>query len=436
MASGHNRWLQILVRPVNITLSVIIALLALAIFQGFEGIIISITVFIAALWISEAMPLFVTALLGSVLFILAGMDAKVVFEPYFSPTVALILGGFAIALALNKHHIDKKFIVMLLEHSGGKPRIVIAMMMVATAFLSLWVSNTAAAAIMIPIAMTAAHKTNYIKAAILCVAFAATVGGIGTLVGTPPNAIAAAALMERGIEMNFFQWMVIAIPFVAIMLVAVYSVVTFVYPPEKESSILKIKTKKWASVHTKTVGVALLIALLWLSSPIHRVPDSAISVFGIVLLYLAGSLEKEDLNKLNWAVILLVGGSLSLGNVIDVSGVSVHIGNFIENSIDGRSEIFVFGLIAAVTSGISSFVSNTSTAALIIPIMLAISESRELASLVAISSSINFISPAGTPPSAMAFGYGHLRVVDMLKVGIPLTIIGIVVVSALAFYLW
>ena len=410
---------------------------------------LSIALFMAAMWVSEAMPLHVTALLGSVLMIIfVPLEAKTVFAPYFSPAVVLLLGGFFYARAMQKHGLDRHLATWLISHFGTDPKWFLLGMMSATAFLSFWVSNTATAAIMMPIAIFAIGSSgvgkrisSFAKATVMGVAFAATIGGMATIVGTPPNAIAVENLAEHGIRISFFDWVYHALPYVCLLVPLTWLILVAIYRPEIKRVTLPQKTEAWTKEQQKTVALGLAIVLLWMTSFYHKVPDSAISVLAVVALYAADILDKEDMGRIDWAILLLVGGGLSLGTSIEASGLASSIGMALTTLVSGQSEFVLFLSVIAFAVIVTAFMSNTSTAALIVPIITALAISigpmvRELTILAGLASSLNFLTPFGTPPSAMAYSSGHISVLDMLKAGIPITIAAMLLLAALAWLYW
>jgi len=440
-------------KPIAIFASILIAILVLIVpleIGTNAHMALAITILMAALWICEAMPLHVTALLGTVLYILlAGIDAKEAFSSYFNPTIALFFGGFVLALAMQKHGLDKKIVSGLMRWFGTEPRIFVLGLMIATAFISFWISNTATAAIMMPIAIFAlsssgakAGKSEFGKAAVIGIAFAATIGGVGTIVGTAPNAITVGELAARGILVSFFDWAIRGLPVVLILIPAAWLILIMSFRIDiRGIKLPKMADKGWNNEQIRLAVIGLISIGLWMTSSIHKIPDGVVAVIAVILIYLADLVEGDDISKIDWGILLLLGGSMCMGAAIASSGLSSYLGGVLSNAVLGQSNVAIIFLVALFAVIVTSFMSNTSTAALVVPIVASLSRGLgpgigSLAMVAGISSSFNYITPFGTPPSAMAYSSGYIKVWDMMKVGIPLTLAGIIVITALAQWVW
>ncbi|MEW6748228.1 MAG: DASS family sodium-coupled anion symporter [Candidatus Micrarchaeota archaeon] len=424
-----------------------VALLALPIGLDWKAhAVLSIAAFMGACWFTEALPLHVTALFGTFLLIVSGaLSAEEAFSGYFNPTIALFFGGLVLALAMQDHGVDMKIASLFMGLFGGAPDRFILGMMVATAFLSLWISNTATAAIMIPVALftvPASEKAGpaYRKAAVIAVAFSATIGGMGTLVGTPPNAIAAAELAAEGLEVTFVDWALHGMPIVALLIPCSWLVIMHLHRPDIKKVVFKSAKGGWTGKQAATLAIGAFTVLLWMTSSIHRIPDGASSILAVVLLYASNLVKKDGISRIDWGVLMLLGGSIALGSAIGSSGLSDIVGGMLSDAITGQSGSMVYLAVLAFGSAITAGMSNTSTAALIVPIVASLQDlsvgMEELVILAGLASSLNFISPAGTPPTAMAFYQGRLSVWDLVKVGIPITLIGLAISALVATFLW
>ena len=417
--------------------------------SGQAHAILAITVLSGALWFSEAMPLHVTALLSTLLLIvLASVSPGAAFAPYFNPTIVLFFGGFMLARAMQKHGLDRQLATRFISRFGSGPRGFLLGAMIITAFLSMWVSNTAAAAMMLPIALFAVSgsrlrpgKSNYGRAVVLGIAFAATIGGIATVVGTPPNGITVAELSAHGISVNFAEWLYYGLPFAAILLPIAWLILTSVYPPEIQEVSVPKESGGWTLEHGKVLLAASVAVVLWITSFLHGIPDSAVAILAVVLLYLLGLLETADLSKIDWATLLLFGGGLSLGAAMDSSGLFDFMGEALGAAISGYSGYAVFLFVISLTVLMTLSASNTATAALIVPLAASLAEAtgmgiKELAIMAGIATSIDFIVPVGTPPSAVAYSTGYISVGDMARAGILITIAGALLLATLAWLYW
>ena len=439
-------------KPRFILLAAVLALLSLFLEVPLDDqgmAVLAITVFTGTMWFTEALPLHVTALLSTILLIIFGsVGSTAAFSPYFSPTIALFFGGFMIARAMQKHGLDRQIALLFSSHFGSNPSWFLLGLMVTAAFLSLWISNTASTAMMLPIALFALSrskakpgKSNYAKAVVLGIAFAATIGGIGTIVGTPPNGITVADLAEEGIEVSFLEWMFYGMPFVVLFLPVCWFILTKVYPPEIKKISMGQRMKPWTQKHKTVILVLALTVAVWLTSFAHKVPDSATAVGAVVLLYALGLLESDDVSKISWATLLLFGGGLSLGAAIDSSGLGGYLGDMLGGLVAGQSLLILFLSMVLFAVLMTLSASNTATAALIIPIAIPLAASlgtgvKELAILAGIGTSLDFIVPVGTPPSAIAYSSGHISVADMVKAGIWVTLAGVILIVLLALLYW
>lgn len=408
-----------------------------------------VTVFAGVLWLTEALPLFVTALLiPPLVIVLGGFTAKEAYSPFFSPTIALFFGGFMLARAMQKHGLDRHIASGFISHFGNKTESLLLGIMIITAFLSFWISNTASTAIMLPIAIYAitkskigADKPNTRKALVLGVAFAATIGGIGTIVGTPPNGIAVANLADQGVGVPFLDWMYYAMPFTVLFLPVAWFILVNVYRPEVRKIRIPKEKGSWTPEHRKIMAIGGLTILVWITSFAHGISDSVTAMFAVVALYVFGLLEKEDVAKIQWPALLLFGGGLTLGMAIDSSGLSLYLSDIFAGLVGGQGyfviliSVVVFAVLMTLTA------SNTATAALIVPVMIPLAGIldvgiKELAIIAAIGTSLDFLVPVGTPPSAIAYSSGYVSVKDMMRVGILITIAGVLLLSAMAWLYW
>jgi sodium-dependent dicarboxylate transporter 2/3/5 len=440
------------IKPLRILFALVLAALFFFMDLPISGqayAVLLVTVFIGTLWFSEAMPLHVAALLGTFLLVVfASVSPKDAFTPYFSPTIVLFFGGFILARAMQKHGLDQQIAISFISKFGRDPKNFLLGIMIITAFLSFWISNTASTAIMLPIVLFTLSKSNlrplesnYGKAVVLGVAFAATIGGIGTIVGTPPNGITVANLAEQGIIVPFAEWLYYSMPFVILFLPVAWFILTAVYKPEVKTIALAQKRGKWTRNHEKVLAIGGLTMALWMTSIYHGIPDSVVALVPVILLYLFELLEKEDMSKIDWSVLLLFGGGLSLGAAIDSSGLSTYLGGLLGGIVAGQTVFMLFLSVIVFAVILTLSASNTATAALIVPIVIPLAAMtgtgiKELAILAGIGTSLDFLVPVGTPPSAIAYSSGYIRVWDMLKVGIFITTAGILLLAFLAWLYW
>jgi sodium-dependent dicarboxylate transporter 2/3/5 len=420
----------------------------------------------------EALPLAATALLPVLLFPLLGIaPIGAVTAPYADPLIFLFLGGFLLALALQRWGLDRRIALVALGLAGGHPRMVIAGIMIATAFLSLWISNTATAMAMLPIGQSilatmqrrtdplgAAELERFAPALMLGIAYAATIGGMGTLIGTPPNALFAAYMLEaHGLEIGFARWMALGVPMVLVLLPVAWLVLTrivFRVPAGSHAGLagaLRVEAAALAPMSRGERRVAALMvatALAWLLRPLieRLVPGLPLSDAGIALAA-AGLLFGlradgraligwREAAGINWGVLILFGGGLALAAAIDESGLAAWIGQA-AGGLAGLPWIGLVVIVAVLMVGLGELASNTAMAAVFLPVAGAAAagmgaDPLALALPVALAASLGFMLPVATPPNAIVFSSRAVSVRQMLKAGAVLDGLAIAVVVALA----
>lgn len=400
------------------------------------------------LWLTEAVPLHVTSLvIAFLLAVLAKVPEKDVFAPFFDPVIALLLGGFVLAVALQKHGLDKKLAYSFIQKIGSTPERFMLGVMILTGFISFWVSNTATTATILPIAIAAlvasrvAKGSNYAKALILGVAYAATIGGMGTIIGSAPNAIVVSFLAKEGVTINFVSWMYHALPFTIIMIPVSWFVLLKLFKPEVSNLKVAKYDGKYGRSQKMVLIVFLVTVVLWLTDWFHGVSISIVALVPIILLYVFRLLSVKDFSKVEWASLILFGGGLSLGSAIHSAGLDLIMANALKGVLGGMPVFVIFLLVAAFGMVLTAFLSNTAAASLMIPIMLPLSQSlglniKFLALLASLGVSIDLILPIGTPPGTMAYSTGYIRIWDMVKSGLIISTIGLFILASLAYLYW
>ncbi len=406
----------------------------------------------AVWWSTEAIPIPATSLLPVLLIPLLGIDslAKAT-APYANPTIFLFLGGFLLGLAMQRWNLHKRIALATLLAVGNQPSRQIAGFMIATAFISMWVSNTATSIMMLPIGLSVIglltegsareQSERFATALLLGIAYAASVGGIATLIGTPPNALLAAFLRENhDVHIGFGQWMLLGVPVTAGMLLFTWWWLTrggFRLSGGDSRSMLQQEMAALGPMSRQEKLVALiftLAALAWIFQPLLAEPlpglnDTSIAIGAALLLFLIPANVKErtflldwqTANKLPWGVLLLFGGGLSLAGVIGASGLAEWIAQSL-GGLDMLPLILMIGLVALVITFLTEITSNTATAAAFLPLLgaLAVAQGlppQMLAIPAAIAASCAFMMPVATPPNAIVFGTGEMRIQSMIKAG-------------------
>jgi sodium-dependent dicarboxylate transporter 2/3/5 len=422
----------------------------------------------AVWWSTEAVPIPATSLLPVLLIPLLGIDslAKAT-APYANPTIFLFLGGFLLGLAMQRWNLHKRIALATLLAVGNQPSRQIAGFMIATAFISMWVSNTATSIMMLPIGLSVIglltegsareQSERFATALLLGIAYAASVGGIATLIGTPPNALLAAFLRENhDVHIGFGQWMLLGVPVTAGMLLFTWWWLTrggFRLSGGDSRSMLQQEMAALGPMSRQEKLVALiftLAALAWIFQPLlaEHLPglnDTSIAIGAALLLFLIPAnvqertflLDWQTANKLPWGVLLLFGGGLSLAGVIGASGLAEWIAQSL-GGLDMLPLILMIGLVALVITFLTEITSNTATAAAFLPLLgaLAVAQGlppQMLAIPAAIAASCAFMMPVATPPNAIVFGTGEMRIQSMIKAGFALNLFGVFFVTLLCY---
>ncbi len=412
-------------------------------------LVLAISVTIGMLWLTEVIPIYVTSLLIPLsLAIFADFNVKDVFFPFFDPVVVLLMGGFALAYSLQKYGLDEIIAHFFIMKIGTSPRRFLLGMMLATAFLSMWMSNSATSAVMIPILLVVLKdtglkpfKSSYAKAAVLGVAYAATIGGLGTIVGTTPNAMAVKFLADENITVSFLDWMYHSVPFTILFLFVAWFALLLVYKPDVKELHVKKKKISLNKNQLKTLAIFSITVFLWLTSELHKISIALVALVPIVLFYAFKMFNRNDFGKFDWDILILVGGGLSLGSAIEASGLNIIIAEFMKNMILGNPLFVILFLTSLFCIFMTLFSSNTGTAAFIIPAIIPLStalgiDTRILVILAGISVSLDFLVPIGTPPNAVAYSTGYIHIKDMVKIGFVLALLGAFLLSFFVLLYW
>ncbi|MEF8873700.1 MAG: DASS family sodium-coupled anion symporter [Candidatus Thermoplasmatota archaeon] len=412
----------------------------------------------ATLWITEAIPLYATSLiivLSQILFISDRVVpegdslAAEALAPFFSPIIALFLGGFVLAAGLHKYDIDVKIAKEMLRRAGKSPKNVMLALMSVTAFLSMWMSNTATTALMValavPIYTQIPEEEKFKKAIILGIPFAANVGGMGTPIGTPPNAIIMEELSGAGFSLTFLDWMILALPLTLIMLLFIFILLYLAFKPSLDVLDIDFDERKTTEGLSKiqqfVVAIFAITVALWLLSSWEPIGDlfqhsGIIALIPAIAFFASGILDKDDLADLNWNVLLLMGGGLSLGNAMSLTELDETIVELIPYEAMGL--VIVILVFAAIGIILSTFMSNTATAAMMAPIMIGIgmdlnSEISVMVS-VALACSMAMALPVSTPPNAIAYGTDIIDIKDMIKYGSLISVVGVIILTIIFGY--
>jgi solute carrier family 13 (sodium-dependent dicarboxylate transporter), member 2/3/5 len=434
---------------------------------GDAWVVVALAALMACWWMTEAVPMAVTAMLPIIILPLTGVSSvKEATNPFAEPIIFLLLGGFIIALAIEKWGLHKRIAIAVVSLIGTSPSRLVLGFMVATAFLSMWISNSATTMMVLPIALSVGAVIGDRKlttALLLAVAYAASIGGMGTLIGTPPNSMTAGFIQQSfGREVAFVDWMKLGVPVILVMLPLCWILLTkFTHkidtkPSAAAQGVIELERAilgRMSTPELRTALVCVAVAVCWmLRSFITELPgfgkltDDITAVAFALLMFLipAGGktaadqrlLDWSDTTKINWGVILLFGGGLSLAAAIDKTGLATWLGQ----GLAGATHLppFVLALLlAASVCLLSEIASNTALVAALLPVLGATAKAANMDPLTLIlpatlAASCGFMLPAATGPNAIAFGTGKLKSADMLRAGVLLDVIGIVTIASLS----
>ncbi|HEY5594435.1 MAG TPA: DASS family sodium-coupled anion symporter [Nitrospiria bacterium] len=437
-------------------------------------------------WITEPIPIPVTALMGPLLCILAGVGtARDVLAPFSNPIIFLFIGSFFIAQAMIVHGLDRRFALGILQQPwiGASPGRLLFAFGAITAFISMWVSNTATAAMMFPIAVgilnairesaqgpgrgvDAGSLNRYSTGLMLMVAYSASVGGIGTIIGTPPNLIGVGLIRQQiGIEIPFLEWMSFAVPLLVVMYVGLYFLLWGMHRPaglslDGAAAYIRSELKRlgpWTAGQRNAAVAFLTAVILWVApggialfsgtqSPAYQwydahLPESVAALLAAILLFLlpvdwkrrAFTLRWKDAARIDWGTILLFGGGLSLGDLMFKTGLAETMGGGLMGLLSLRSVWGVTALAIFMGIVISELTSNTASANMVIPVVIAIAAAAGVSPLppalgACLGASYGFMLPISTPPNAIVYGSGLIPIAKMIRAGIVFDLLGFLII--------
>ena len=426
--------------------------------------VIALFVFAALMWIFEIIPNWTTSLLVIVISLLTVSDKgigffcdkkfgdlvpfKSIMASFADPVVMLFMGGFVLAIMAEKYGLDVTMGRGLLSVFGTKPKIVLLGFLIVISIFSMFMSNTATAAMMLaflaPVLATLPADDKGKIGLALSIPVAANLGGIGTPIGTPPNATAVRFLSEAGAEISFMDWMVHMIPYVIVMILVAWVLLQIFFPFKTEKLVLEIpenkKEKSWKSTVVWITFIGTI--LLWMTESITKINSNIVALIPLGVLTACGIFTKEDIKEINWSVLWLVAGGFALGTCLQGTGLAKVLINAIP--FGSMSVVLVLVVAGLVCYFLSNFISNSATAALLIPILIVVAEgmadpaaannaqflalggSKAMIVFIAMCASIAMLFPISTPPNAIAASTGLVETKDMAKVGIIIGIVGFI----------
>ena len=426
--------------------------------------VIALLVFAALMWMFEIIPNWTTSVLVIVLALLTVSDKgiglfcnpdygqlvsyKRIMSAFADPVVMLFLGGFVLAIMAEKYGLDVTLAKSLLSVFGTNPKMVLLGFLIIISVFSMFMSNTATAAMMLaflaPVLSKLPSDDRGKVGLALSIPIAANLGGIGTPIGTPPNATAKGYLEQAGVDVSFGDWCVHMIPYVIIMVLLAWVVLLFFFPFKTKKLVLEIpentRKKDWKTV---LVWVTFIVTiLLWATEQIHHISSNVVALIPLAVFTMTGLFGKEEIKEISWTVLWLVAGGFALGYLMQDSGLAKVMINAIP--FGDMSVVLVLVVSGLVCYGLSNFISHSATAALLIPILIVVAQgmadpsaasnasflamggSQAMIIFVATCASVAMLFPISTPPNAIACSTGLVETKDMAKVGIIIGVVGLV----------
>lgn len=449
---------------------------------------LAVGLFMAVLWITEIIPLAATSLLPVVLFPILGiMDGREVSSTYFNHVIFLFIGGFLVALAMQKWNLHKRIALRILMLTGARPGSILMGFMLSTAFISMWMSNTATAMMMIPILLSVLQNleetieekviAKYSVGMLLGVAYSASIGGIATLVGTPPNLSFVRIfqiMFPQAPEVSFATWMLYALPIAICVFLFTWWWLYFRFGPRKgqwsplEKTVFKNQYKALGPMRFEEKFILadfILLAILWMTrsnldfneftipgwsvlfdNP-EYVNDGTVAILmSVILFFIPSKSEKgqqiltwEVAGKLPWHIVLLFGGGFALATAFAQSGLSAWIGGQLK-WISNLHPIFIILMISLLVMMLTELTSNTATTEMILPILAGLSVSIEINPLflmlpATLSASMAFMMPVATPPNAIIFGTNRITIAEMAKTGLIINLVSAVIITLFTYFM-
>jgi len=439
-------------------------------------LVLGVAAWMVTWWITEAVPIPATSLLPIILFPILGIfDIISATAPYADPVIFLFMGGFIIALAMEHNKLHLRIALKLITLTGSKPNGIILGFYLATFVLSMWISNTATAVMMLPVALSiiqlfkiqnplierdSGYK-NFALTLMLGIAYAANIGGVVTIIGTPPNVVMVGMMRQfLNIEIDFNTWLLIGIPLGLLMMGIMYGLLVFVLYPNRMAPIAGSEQLissqlnelgPMGKAETRVSIIVLFTALGWiLRSPINNLigtpilNDTLIAMLGGVLMFVipAGQGDRKvlmgwkEMDRMPWGILLLFGGGLCLAKAMEASGIVLEVGNFV-SSFENIPEWVLILVLTLLSLFLTELMSNVALTTIFIPVVIGIASGMGIPALilvipVTLAASFAFMLPIATPPNAILFSSGLIKMKDMIKAGIWLNVIATLIILLFA----
>ncbi|KAA3640028.1 MAG: SLC13/DASS family transporter [Bacteroidetes bacterium] len=455
MAMDFSRHLKLFKKdnlPVLLIMVILLALYQAHFFTKFLGITPSeevaliILLVTAILWVFETIPLFVTSLMVlflSIIWLLPimqnaglGTTKEQFLSAFFGDITMLFMGGFVLSILLNKYGLARRMANWMLQRTGEDASKVMFGIILISSFLSMWMSNTATAAMMFaivgPIMAKLPDTSTFSKGLAIAIPFACNLGGMGTPIGTPPNAIAIEYLNQKGFDISFIEWMIIAIPLTLILLILLWRILLIIFPSKGiKIEVEKKEVQKLSPQQRFVLGLFLLTVFGWLTGGITGLSSGTVGLMVVIAAFGFGLLNQRDFRNISWDILFMLGGGLCLGVGLSQSGLT----DTIAGALPIESGFFIAVMVLMVVAALmTTFMSNTATANLLIPVAISLPQNQLILTIViSIMCSSAMALPVSTPPNAVAFGSGMLKTKDMLYPGLLVTILSFLLTLVASF---
>jgi sodium-dependent dicarboxylate transporter 2/3/5 len=435
--------------------------------------VIAVAVLMITWWITEAFPMPAVALVPIVLFPLLNIaTTNATAAPYGNEVIFLFMGGFMIGLAIEKWNLHKRIALSIVKLTGTSGNRIVLGFVMATGLISMWLSNTATTMMMFPIAVSvikvigegrdAKDMRNFSLCLMLAIAYASNFGGIATIIGTPPNVAYVSYMNKRfGQEISFFDWMMVCLPIALLLMLSLYFVTVKVLFRNQIAS--SAETKQLINNELQQLGpmripekrvlvIFLCTALLWITRDlinqlgIVKIDDNMIAIFGALLLFIlpAGKangklLEWNDTKNMSWGILLLFGGGITLANAMEKAGLMDMLGKWI-SGFSGTDTLMLLVVVVTVSIFISELMSNIAQVIVFAPVVTGIAVAAGINPYVlgvgmTLAASCASMMPMGTPPNAIVFASGHIRMKDMMKAGLVMNIVSIILITLFCYFI-
>lgn len=410
------------------------------------------------LWITEAVPAFAVGLLimgylvfalGTPLLVEEPWDVEPYLNTWSSPVIWLMLGGFFLAEGLSRTGLDRRLFALAIKPAGSRPERVLLAVMLTSAVASMFISNTSTTVLMIgaviPLVRQLGRTEPFSKALMIAIPLAASVGGMGTIIGSAPNAIAAGVAAESGHAIDFVEWMILGVPVSLTLVVLAWVFLVKRYPAaisEVQLNMDDLEEPELPGKRERVIVSVLTVATIamWMSTPLHGIHVAAISLIPIVGLTMTQVLGAADVRGLPWDTLMLVAGGLSLGAAVGDTGLADRLASGLVFLTELNLDVLVLAVLALITVALSNVMSNTATVSLVLPVAVALLPGRELVMclVLGLSASCALLLPVSTPPNAIAFATGEITTKDLRPGGILIGLLGpaLIIAWVLAITPW